>query len=303
MDHKTQHFSPLLKTPPKPVTPSTGLQSARIIQATLVYLINLPESIADESLLRRYEYFGQYGSITKFVLSKSSQHGGTAYGAYVTYAREEEAAMCIKACHRFEIEGHLLGATYGTTKYCSFFINGKSCPKPNCMFLHALASDKNTMTRDVLPVHKHIQPDNALIDKVPIQVLPSDGRTVFPMARLIRDRIYSEQIDRTDPPARMRLMSKDISQKSRFEFIEDAGDEHSLCSFYKELYHSVSPSKEAVELNAREIGLILSPESPDRWAADLFEIRPRAFSDFVSIARSEDELILVAPKSNFRVTA
>ena len=135
------------------------LQSARIIQNNLVYVINLPELLSDETTLRSADYFGQYGTILKCALNKTGTHhsqGGVSYGVYITYAQEEEAALCIKACHQFQIAGHTLNATYGTTKYCSFFLSNKPCPKPNCLFLHKLASHKNTMARDWIPTNKHI---------------------------------------------------------------------------------------------------------------------------------------------------
>ena len=76
--------------------------------------------------------------------------------------------MCIKACNNFELEGHQLTATYGTTKYCSFFLNGRECPKPNCLFLHKLAPQGNTWDRNGIPINKHIEPSNSILDKLSI---------------------------------------------------------------------------------------------------------------------------------------
>jgi len=40
------------------------LSKIRIIQKSTVYVIGLSPTLADESLMRRYEYFGQYGKIS-----------------------------------------------------------------------------------------------------------------------------------------------------------------------------------------------------------------------------------------------
>ena len=162
----------------------SSLETARVIQPNLVYVINLPQSLANEALLRTPEFFGQYGRITKCVVNKVpvTQSGTVAYSVYVTFAQETEAALCIKACNNFEVQGHTLRATYGTTKYCSFFISGQTCPKVHCCFLHSLAPHRNTLDRYGLPINKHIQPEGAVLDQLNIRVLPQSNRPGFPKA-------------------------------------------------------------------------------------------------------------------------
>ena len=106
------------------------------------------------------------------------------------------------------------------------------------MFLHVMASDKNTMDKDCIPLNRHIQPENAVIDRIPIQVLPADGRTVFLMARVARDRIYSEQTSSLQTPSqRPRFFSRDFSGQSLFGFSEHERVESEAVACYKELYH------------------------------------------------------------------
>lgn len=61
----------------KPHSSSYGdlhyLQSVRIIQRSLVYIIGLSPSLAEESVLRSNYLFGQYGAIKKIILNNSSQ--------------------------------------------------------------------------------------------------------------------------------------------------------------------------------------------------------------------------------------
>ena len=59
-----------LFTPVKEVYSS--LQNCRIIQKNLVYIIGLsPNLIKNEKKLKSFEYFGQYGTVTKLVINKN----------------------------------------------------------------------------------------------------------------------------------------------------------------------------------------------------------------------------------------
>lgn len=49
----------------------------RVIQRNLVYVIGVSPKIAMESILRSYEFFGQYGPIIKIVVNKRNLGGNT----------------------------------------------------------------------------------------------------------------------------------------------------------------------------------------------------------------------------------
>lgn len=34
-------------------------------------------------------------------------------------------------------------ASFGTTKYCNFFLKNTECPNKECLYLHSLANDNN----------------------------------------------------------------------------------------------------------------------------------------------------------------
>lgn len=75
----------------------------------LVYVIGLVPSIKDETsllqTLRGPDYFGQYGEIEKIVVSKAKPNApNQGIGVYVTYARKEDAALCIQT-----VDGSLNG--------------------------------------------------------------------------------------------------------------------------------------------------------------------------------------------------
>lgn len=127
------------------------LANMRVIQKNLVYVIGLNPSIPSEELqqmLRRDEFFGQYGKIQKIVINKrmnSSGHPGV--GVYVTFARKEDAARCIAAVDGSMNDGKYLRAAYGTTKYCSSYLRGQNCPNPNCMFLHEPGEEADSFNK------------------------------------------------------------------------------------------------------------------------------------------------------------
>lgn len=52
------------------------LHNYRVIQRNLVYVIGLPGGLGSEDLLRKAEYFGQYGKIGKIVIHRN--HSGAS---------------------------------------------------------------------------------------------------------------------------------------------------------------------------------------------------------------------------------
>ncbi|OBA25452.1 hypothetical protein HANVADRAFT_53921 [Hanseniaspora valbyensis NRRL Y-1626] len=125
------------------------LASMRVIQKNLVYVIGVnppPQAINHSTglvntsemvhLLRNEKYFGQYGKVVKLVVNKLSNSINSSYGVYVTYSKKGEAAECISNLDGSFLDGKLVKAAYGTTKYCSSYLRGQTCPNPNCMFLH-----------------------------------------------------------------------------------------------------------------------------------------------------------------------
>ncbi|KAK3001502.1 hypothetical protein RJ639_021748 [Escallonia herrerae] len=63
------------KAKPKTNEARKDLTNVRVIQRRMAYVIGLPLCLADEDLLHRKEYFGQYGKVTKISLSRTA--GGT----------------------------------------------------------------------------------------------------------------------------------------------------------------------------------------------------------------------------------
>jgi len=90
--------------------PSKQKSVDRVIVPNVAYLMNLPENIASDEILRNQRFLGQYGRIEKIILHKN----GTAH---VTFTSINSAQLCIKSLDNFHYCGSRISALVGTTKY------------------------------------------------------------------------------------------------------------------------------------------------------------------------------------------
>lgn len=143
------------------VTTALGLplrkDDVRVLQRNLCYVTGIPASIAKEELLKKREYFGQFGRIVKVAVSKKTVPGVSGGGlntvsAYVTYKRTQDAEKAINAFNGL-IMGEItkpMKASFGTTKYCSSFLRSQVCTKANCLYLHETARPEDCYSREDL---------------------------------------------------------------------------------------------------------------------------------------------------------
>ncbi|KAF4354613.1 hypothetical protein F8388_009604 [Cannabis sativa] len=129
------------------------LSSVRVIQRNLVYIVGLPLNLADEELLQRREYFGQYGKVLKVSMSRTAagviqQYQNNTCSVYITYSKEDEAIRCIQNVHGYVLEGRSLRACFGTTKYCHAWLRNVPCTNPDCLYLHEVGSQEDSFTKD-----------------------------------------------------------------------------------------------------------------------------------------------------------
>ncbi|OEH79874.1 RRM domain-containing protein [Cyclospora cayetanensis] len=170
---------------------AAALKDVRVIQRCLVYVIGIPPSIAKKEvsqvfpvgkgggwdehdvrnvggflafggllacvyILRRHEFFGQYGKVLQIVVNKNQGHwGGPSFAVYVTYSSSKEAVAAIQGVDGAVYEGRTLKASFGTTKYCSHFLKGVKCQNPDCSYLHQLGSGKDSFTKEAMISAKH----------------------------------------------------------------------------------------------------------------------------------------------------
>ena len=137
------------------------LSQSRIITKNLVYVIGLSQNIAAKEILIKYEYFGQYGKIVKIVINKKKAYNqnnpyGPSFSAYVTYSKPMEASIAILALDDTVVDNHLIRASFGTTKYCSFYLKNMVCTNKDCLFLHRKADESDIIKREDLNLNKNI---------------------------------------------------------------------------------------------------------------------------------------------------
>jgi len=133
----------------------------RIITKNLVYMIGISDSISDISILSKYEYLGQYGKIIKIVINKKKAYNlnnkfGPSFSAYITYSKPEEASIAILSLDNHEVDKHLIRASFGTTKYCQFYLKGMECTNKDCVYLHKKARPEDIINRDELNSNKNL---------------------------------------------------------------------------------------------------------------------------------------------------
>ena len=261
------------------VSPAEGpkrQEDVRIIQRTLVYIINLPSSASDESILSSKFYFGKYGKIVKIHINPGHHNNcDPTYAAYLTYSNEEEAAVCVRACNEFVLDGKKLIVNFGTTKYCSYFLKNTRCPKSECVFLHAEASKADTMYREDLNSTRHIRPMDSIMDRLKVHVSQPVHPSRLPEVSFYRDRATSEIIEaKSTPPLRSRILSTN-AVASRYHFTLD-GDEDCIevPQCIEKLREYASPCKDSAVVPKKDIEEILSPLSPFKWASDIMEVTP-----------------------------
>ena len=122
------------------------LKKLRIIKQNLIHVHGLPRALANTELLKSKEYFGQYGKIKNIVLSSKMNQDSNkeVYSVYITYKNKIEASCAILCVDSLLINGKIIRAFFGTTKYCSYFLENRICQSSKkCAYLHQLVSNKD----------------------------------------------------------------------------------------------------------------------------------------------------------------
>ncbi|VDN05674.1 unnamed protein product [Thelazia callipaeda] len=161
------------------------LSSYRVLQKNLVYVVGLSTRVADPETLKRPEYFGKFGRILKVAVGTSLSSNGpqsASCTAYVTYARYEDALRAIQvfsyfhpvlehdqldkyeAVNNAQLDGRIVKASLGTTKYCTNFLRSQPCHKLECMYLHDVADTEVSFTKDDMHLGRHAEYEKRLIE-------------------------------------------------------------------------------------------------------------------------------------------
>lgn len=158
------------------------LANVRVIQKNLVFVVGLPLRLTDAEELQKLVNFKQYGKVTKIIVNTSTKYAGSqgpSACAYITYQKAEDALKVVKAITNSKVEGRAIKASLGTTKYCSYFLKKQPCPKQECMYLHELADEEASFTKEEIQVGKHLEYEQKLHEQMsysepPKRVTPPD---------------------------------------------------------------------------------------------------------------------------------
>ena len=159
------------------------LKKLRIIKQNLIHVQGLPRSLANTEILKSNEYFGQYGKIKNIVLSSkmNSDSNKEVYSVYITYKNKIEASCTILCVDSLLINGKIIRAFFGTTKYCSYFLENRICQSSKkCAYLHQLVSNKDI----IIDVHtkfsynEHLNMSKKIIAQsiLPIKNILKEGK-------------------------------------------------------------------------------------------------------------------------------
>ena len=130
---------------------SKALSKQRIIQKNLVHFQGFPDRLYNKEILCSQEYFGQYGIISKIILTNKmdKKSNKKSNSAYITFSTFEQAAYAILSVDSIKIDNQLVRAFFGTTKYCNHFLNNFKCfNSEKCMFLHYLVDKNDIIAED-----------------------------------------------------------------------------------------------------------------------------------------------------------
>ena len=163
-------------------------EEARIITKNLVYIIGLSSSLANREKLLKYEYLGQYGKIIKIVVNRNkafyvNNPNDPTFSAYVTYSKPEEASIAILSLDNIKIDNHIIKASFGTTKYCSFFLKGNICTNKECVFLHKLADENNIIKRGDLNSNRILAQQYSIAMKISDIYNPDVKKKLFDISK------------------------------------------------------------------------------------------------------------------------
>lgn len=127
----------------------------------LVYLIGLPNYLISKESLQSTYFFGQFGPIKKLILNNNNKKNGGNNTAYVTFESDISAAMAILTIDGINFKNKFFKASFGMTKYCSFFLKSETCPKKECLFLHRKANQEDIVTvKDQISQKVHVTMTN-----------------------------------------------------------------------------------------------------------------------------------------------
>ena len=190
------------------ISPSSQmiLSQKTFISKNSVYIKNIPQEIFIKDILYQKKFLGQYGHINKIFLFQKNKKEKEENNAIIQFDTINQAALTIISLHNFNIgNNQRLKISYLITKYCSYFLQNKTCLDYNCFCIHSLKiSDyllKEIYCKEVINSNKF-----ALSI---LNVTESCFNLIF--ENLIGDNFYEKQ--KKFPKMTMKKLKSDIFKK------------------------------------------------------------------------------------------
>jgi hypothetical protein len=105
---------------------------------------------------------------------------------------------------KFELHDRQIRASFGTTKYCSYFLKGQECRNKECLYLHKLVPSEETIPKEIVSNNRALFNDQQKIayqlsgiTSVPLSTFKKEmksfapkGSSIFPSPETIYNRSY-----------------------------------------------------------------------------------------------------------------
>lgn len=88
-----------------------------------------------------------------------SRHTNSTVSCYITYYSVHSAIRCISCLDESLFDNRPIRVTFGTTKYCSFFLKNKQCNNEECMYLHTIEDNEVVQSKGKFKLHT-FKPEN-----------------------------------------------------------------------------------------------------------------------------------------------
>jgi hypothetical protein len=135
-------------------------------------------------VLRRPEYFGQYGRVMKVVGNRNyipaTDGRPASASAYVTFYTLQAAADAIRACDAFPLDDRTIHCSFGTSKYCHQYLRGNTCTNPECLYLHEVGNEDDSFTKEDMQMQSR-QAFHDLTHPPPFRGPPGSGPDAPPL--------------------------------------------------------------------------------------------------------------------------
>ena len=190
-------------------------------------MIGIAPEIASEEKLKSVEYFGQYGNLQKVVVNTkdvyNATRGGPSYSAYLTFNSARESAIAILSVDQFVLNDRMIRASFGTSKFCQFFLNNQKCNNRDCLFLHELRADLEAYTKEDMQNNKFIFLEQ---QKIAIKLskaldLSKDQFNKYNIDRNETLRVASDRATKTGVPLKPILPEPSFIYHKDFHFLDE----------------------------------------------------------------------------------